>query len=56
MMPVMVKEADLDRIGVPEDHQDLEATALGRRLSFERDKRERKMKLGTISCSCLAAL
>jgi hypothetical protein len=37
MIPVMVKEADLDRIGVPEDYEVLDATALGRRLGFERD-------------------
>jgi hypothetical protein len=37
MMPVMVKEADLDRIGVPEDYEVLDATALGRRLGFKRD-------------------
>jgi hypothetical protein len=32
MMPVMVKEADLDRIEVPEGFEVLDATALGRRL------------------------
>ena len=37
MIPVMVKEADLDRIGVPEDYEVLDATALGRRLGFKRD-------------------
>ncbi len=37
MMPVMVKEADLDRIEVPEDYEVLDATALGRRLGFKRD-------------------
>ena len=37
MMPVMVKEADLDRIGVPEDYEVLNATALGRRLGCKRD-------------------
>jgi predicted DNA-binding transcriptional regulator AlpA len=36
MMPVMVKEADLDRIDVPEDYEVLDATALGRRLGFKR--------------------
>jgi hypothetical protein len=41
---------------VPEDYEVLDATALGRRFEFKRDKRERKMQLGTISCSCLAAL
>jgi hypothetical protein len=35
MMPVMVKEADLNRIEVPEDYEVLDATALGRR--FKRD-------------------
>ena len=37
MMLVMVREADLDRIDVPEDYEVLDATALGRRLSFKRD-------------------
>jgi hypothetical protein len=37
MMPLMVKEADLDRIDVPEDYEVLDATALGRRLGFKRD-------------------
>jgi hypothetical protein len=36
MMAVMVKEADLDRIEVPEDYEVLDATALGRRLGFKR--------------------
>jgi predicted DNA-binding transcriptional regulator AlpA len=34
MMPLMVKEADLDRINVPKV---LDATALGSRLGFKRD-------------------
>jgi hypothetical protein len=37
MMPIMVKEADLDRIDVPEDYEVLDATALCRRLGFKRD-------------------
>jgi hypothetical protein len=37
MMPAMVKEADLDRIGVPDDYEVLDATALGMRLGFKRD-------------------
>jgi predicted DNA-binding transcriptional regulator AlpA len=37
MMLVMVKEADLNRIEVPEDYEVLDATALGRRLGFKRD-------------------
>jgi hypothetical protein len=37
MMPVMVKEADLNRIEVPEDLEVLDATALGKRLRFKRD-------------------
>ena len=37
MMPVMMKETDLNRIEVPEDYEVLEATALGRRLGFKRD-------------------
>jgi hypothetical protein len=37
MMPVMVKEADLDRIDVPGDYEVLDATALGRLLGFKRD-------------------
>ena len=37
MMLVMVKEADLDRIEVPEDYEILDAAALGKRLGFKRD-------------------
>jgi hypothetical protein len=37
MMPVMVKEADLNRIEVPEDYEVLDATALGKGLGFKRD-------------------
>ena len=37
MMLVMVKEADLDRIDVPEDYEVLDATALGKRLGLKRD-------------------
>ena len=37
MIPVMVKEADLNQIGVPEDYEVLDATALGKRLGFKRD-------------------
>jgi predicted DNA-binding transcriptional regulator AlpA len=37
MMPVMVKEADLVRIDVPEDYEVLDATALGSRLGIKRD-------------------
>ena len=37
MMLVMVKEADLNRIEVPDDYEVLDATALGRRLGFKRD-------------------
>jgi hypothetical protein len=37
MMPVVVKETDLNRIEVPEDYEVLDATALGRRLGFKRD-------------------
>ena len=37
MMAVMVKEADLDWIAVPEDYEVLDATTLGRRLGFKRD-------------------
>jgi hypothetical protein len=33
----MVKEADLDRIEVPDDYEVLDATTLGRRLGFKRD-------------------
>jgi predicted DNA-binding transcriptional regulator AlpA len=36
MTPVMVKEVDLNQIGVPEDDEVLDATALGRRLGFKR--------------------
>jgi hypothetical protein len=37
MIPVMVKEADLNQIEVPKDYEVLDATALGRRLGFKRD-------------------
>ena len=37
MMVVMVKEADLNRVQVPEDYEVLDATALGGRLGFKRD-------------------
>jgi predicted DNA-binding transcriptional regulator AlpA len=37
MMVVMVKEADLNRIGVPQECEVLDATAVGRRLGFKRD-------------------
>jgi hypothetical protein len=37
MMLVMVKEADLDRLEVPEDYEVLDATALGRRLGLKRE-------------------
>jgi predicted DNA-binding transcriptional regulator AlpA len=36
MMVVMVKEADLNQIEVPEDYEVLDATALSRRLGFKR--------------------
>ena len=32
-----MKEADLDRMVVPEDYEVLDATALGRRLGFKHD-------------------
>ena len=37
MMPLMVKKSDLNRIGVPEDYEVLDATALGRKMGFKRD-------------------
>jgi hypothetical protein len=37
MMSVMVKEAHLNRVQVPENYEVLDATALGRRLGFKRD-------------------
>jgi predicted DNA-binding transcriptional regulator AlpA len=37
MMPVMVKETDLNRIVMPVDYEVLDATALGRRLGFKRN-------------------
>jgi hypothetical protein len=37
MIPVMVRESDLNWIEVPEDYEVLDATALGRRLGFKRD-------------------
>ena len=36
MMVLMVKEAHLNRIDVPEDYEVLDASALGRRLGFKR--------------------
>jgi hypothetical protein len=37
MIPLMGKEADLNRIDVPEDYEVLDTTALGKRLGFKRD-------------------
>ena len=37
MMPLMVKEADLNLIEVPEDYEVLDATVVGRRLGFKRE-------------------
>ena len=37
MMLVMVNEADLNRIEVPEDYEVLDATAVGSRLGLKRD-------------------
>jgi hypothetical protein len=37
MIVVTVKEADLNRIEVPDDYEVLDATALGRWLGFKRD-------------------
>jgi hypothetical protein len=37
MMPLMVKDADLNRIDVPEDYEVLDDTAVGRRLGFKQD-------------------
>lgn len=37
MMFYMVKEADIDRILVPEGYEVLDATALGKRLGLKRD-------------------
>jgi hypothetical protein len=37
MIPVMVKETDLNRVDVPENYEVLDATDLGRRLGFKRD-------------------
>jgi hypothetical protein len=36
MISVMVKEAHLDQIDVPEEYEVLDATALGERLGFKR--------------------
>ncbi len=36
-MALMVKEADLNQIEVPEDYEVLDATALARPLGFKRD-------------------
>lgn len=37
MLPTMVKEADIDKIVVPEGYEILDATALGKRLGIKRD-------------------
>ncbi len=37
MLMAMVREADLNRIAVPEDYEMLDATALGQRLGLARD-------------------
>jgi len=37
MILVVVKEADLNRIEVPQECEVLDATALGKRLGFKRD-------------------
>jgi hypothetical protein len=37
MIPVMVKDADLDWIDVTKEYEVLDATALGRGLGFQRD-------------------
>jgi hypothetical protein len=37
MIVVMVKEADLNQIEVPENYEVLDATGLGRRLGLKRD-------------------
>jgi hypothetical protein len=55
MMLIMVKEADLDRIEVPEDCEVLDATALGRRLGFKRDRCS-PTSLGGTSAAYLAPI
>ena len=37
MLTFMVKEADIDRIAVPDGYDVLDATALGQRLGLKRD-------------------
>ena len=37
MLKIMVKEADIDRIGVPDGYDVLDATALEERLVLKRD-------------------
>jgi len=37
MLEAMVKEADIDRITVPDGYDVLDATALGQRLGLKRD-------------------
>ena len=37
MLTFMVKEADIDRIAVPDGYDVLDATALGERLGLKRD-------------------
>ena len=36
MISLMVKEADINRVEVPQNYEALDATALGRRLGFKR--------------------
>ena len=37
MLEIMVKEADIDRIAVPDGYDVLDATALSKRLGLKRD-------------------
>jgi predicted DNA-binding transcriptional regulator AlpA len=37
MLPIMVREADLERIEVPEGYEVLDASALAERLGLKRD-------------------
>ena len=54
MIPVMVKEADLDRIEVPENYEVLDATALGRRSWASSETRCSPSSRGGTSAAYLA--
>src|SRR5215218_8465000 len=53
MMPLMVKEGDLNWIEVRKDYEVLDATALGRRLGFKGTRRWRTSRGGTSGVYCV---